>query len=44
MSHAGEGLPLLQHLFLREGTSLLLILPFLVFLFFFVFIHLQVGG
>lgn len=39
--HAGQRLSLLEHLLLREGTFLLLILPLFVFLLFLVFIHLR---
>lgn len=41
MSHAGEGLSLLQYLLFTEGTFLLLVLPLLFSLFFSVLIHLS---
>lgn len=41
MFHAGQRLSLLEHLLLREGTFLLLVLPLFVFLLFLVFIHLR---
>ncbi len=40
VSHAGQRLSLLQHFLFSEGTFLLLVLSFLVFLLFPVFIHL----
>lgn len=42
MSHTGERLSLLEDLLFSEGTFLLFVLPFLVFLFFLVFVHLYI--